>query len=75
MVNISKRVKEFEKVVEKDKKYTLEEAIDTIATFPKVKFGASANEEAAIAVLLIKCLLVRSVLSVGFIKSGLSCSI
>ncbi|MEE8359327.1 MAG: 50S ribosomal protein L1 [Candidatus Omnitrophota bacterium] len=40
---LSKRKKEFEKMVEKDKRYTLEEALAVIKNSPKVKFDQTVE--------------------------------
>lgn len=43
MVKLSKRMKEAAKVTDDTKKYTVEEAIDCIADFPKVKFDETVE--------------------------------
>lgn len=43
MVHISKRKKEFGKVFEAEKKYSLEDAISNVAKFPKVKFDETVE--------------------------------
>ena len=43
MVTISKRKKEFEKLFDPTKRYTLEEAISTVERFPKVKFDETVE--------------------------------
>ncbi|MDP8213420.1 MAG: 50S ribosomal protein L1 [Candidatus Zapsychrus exili] len=43
MTKISKRVKEFSNIVDKDKIYSIDEAIDQIANFPKVKFDETVE--------------------------------
>ena len=43
MVHISKRKKEFGKVFEAEKKYTLDEALSQVEKFPKVKFDETVE--------------------------------
>ena len=43
MVKISKRMKEAAKVTDKLKRYTVDEALDCITGFPKVKFDETVE--------------------------------
>ncbi len=50
MVKISKRMKEAVKLVEKEKIYPLEEAIDTLVKFPSAKFDETIEVHIALSV-------------------------